>query len=75
MSDKDEPLELLTTKPNEMEAALVVNALDAEGIKAIATGEHTSMFKAESPGMVAVHVRASDLARARSVMKQYEHEE
>jgi len=25
--------------------------------------------------MVAVHVRASDLARARSVMKQYEHEE
>lgn len=75
MSDKDEPLELLTTKPNEMEAALVVNALGAEGIKAIATGEHTSMFKAEAPGMVAVHVRANDLARARSVMKQYEHEE
>ena len=28
MTDQNDPLELLTTKPNEMEAALVVNALE-----------------------------------------------
>jgi hypothetical protein len=72
MTDKNDPLELLTTKPNEMEAALVVNALEMEGIKAIATGEHTSMFKAEAPGRVAVHVKASDLERARAVLNQFE---
>ena len=75
MSDKDDTLELLTTKPNEMEAALVVNALENEGIKAIATGEHTSAFKAEAPGLVAVHVRAGDLKRAQSVLEQFEGED
>ena len=72
MTDKKDELQLLTTKPNEMEAALVVNALENEGIKAIATGEHTSMFKAEAPGMVAVHVNASDLDRARSILRAFE---
>jgi hypothetical protein len=75
MTDQNDPLELLTTKPNEMEAALVVNALETEGIKAIATGEHTSMFKAEAPGLVAVHVKASDLNRARAVLQQFENDD
>jgi hypothetical protein len=74
MTDTNDPLELLTTKPNEMEAALVVNALENAGIRAIATGEHTSMFKAEAPGLVAVHVKASDLKRAQSVLSEFEQE-
>ncbi len=72
MTDKKDELQLLTTKPNEMEAALVVNALENAGIKAIATGEHTSMFKAEAPGLVAVHVNASDLESARSILREFE---
>ena len=72
MGDKDEPLVILATKPNEMEAALIVNALEDEGIKAIATGAYTSMFKAEAPGTVAVHVKESDLERAREVIAQFE---
>ncbi len=72
MNNPAEDLAILTTKPNEMEAALLVNALESAGIKAVATGAFTSMFKAEAPGYVAIHVRQSDLEKARTLLGQFE---
>jgi hypothetical protein len=51
-----------------VEAAAIVTALDAHGVRATVTGSFTAGFRAEAPGMVNVLVRQEDLARARQVL-------
>ena len=67
-----DPNDLVTLKRVycETEAAVIVNALAEVGIRAIATGGFTSGFKAEAPGVVAVQVLRSDLAKAHELLRE-----
>ena len=49
----DDSLLVLVSVANEMQAALIVNTLEAHGIRATATGDFTSGFRAEGPAMYA----------------------
>jgi hypothetical protein len=69
--DPNKPI-VLTTRPSEPEAALLVAALDQRGIDAQATGGLTSALRAEAPGVVRIIVRQSDLDRAQSVLAELE---
>jgi hypothetical protein len=53
---------------NEVDAAIVVGALEDAGIQAMAVGGYTSGFRAEAPGEVRVVVTLGDVARAREVL-------
>ncbi len=61
-------LEVLVQVPNEIEATLIANDLESEGITSVLTGINTAAFQAEAPGMVSVMVRHADLDRARQIM-------
>jgi len=63
-------LETLAWLANEFEAALIVNALEEQGIRATAVGGYTSGFRAEAPGGVRVVVTRGDLERAREVLAE-----
>ncbi len=63
-------LETLAWLGNELEAALIVNALEEQGIRATAVGGYTSGFRAEAPGGVRVVVAQGDLSRAREVLAE-----
>jgi cyclic pyranopterin phosphate synthase len=62
----------LTTVPTDLEARMIVSALDAHGIEAQVTGEFTAGFRAEAPGQVRVVVRNADLERARVALAEVE---
>jgi hypothetical protein len=59
---------VLTTVTSDIEAAAIVTALDAHGIKATTTGGYTAGFRAEAPGVISVVVRHADLERARGIL-------
>ncbi len=61
-------LEVLVQVPNEIEATLIANDLEAEGITSVLTGVNTASFRAEAPGLVSVMVRQDDLDRARQIV-------
>ncbi len=61
-------LEVLVQVPNEIEATLIANDLESEGITSVLTGINTAAFRAEAPGLVSVMVRHDDLDRARQIM-------
>lgn len=69
--DRNKPV-VLTTRPNEAQAALLVAALEGRGVKAEATGGFTAGFRAEAPGEVSILVRACDLERAREALREIE---
>ncbi len=69
MQDPDSP-QLLIAVANELEAGTILSALSARGLDARMTGELTSGFRAESPGMVRVMVRHKDLARAQELLQE-----
>ena len=52
MTNELSPLEVLTSFPSEIEASMVVNVLESEGITAALTGANTAMFRTEAPGVV-----------------------
>jgi len=60
---------------NEIEAAMIVNALEEQGIRATAVGGYTSGFRAEAPGGVRVVVAQGDLFRAREVLAEVRREQ
>jgi hypothetical protein len=74
MADRLEHITPLTSVPTEMEASLIVAALKEEGLDASMTGEYTAGFRAEAPGQVQVQVADSDLARAKSVLSEIDHD-
>jgi len=67
-------LVVLTSVPNESEAAIIVAVLSEHGIRSISTGEFTAGFRAEVPGQVSVTVSATDLIQAREILAQVETE-
>ena len=67
--ENDDALLVLVSVANEMQAALIVNTLEDHGIRATATGDFTSGFRAEAPGDVRVLVKRSDLSEAREVLQ------
>ena len=69
MADRFEHISQLASVPTELEASLIVAALQDEGLDASMTGIYTAGFRAEAPGQVQVQVADSDLARAKSVME------
>ena len=68
MTAEASSLEVLTQVPNEIEATLIANDLESEGIRSVLTGVNTASVQAEAPGMVSVMVRHADLERARQIM-------
>ena len=68
MTAEASSLEVLTQVPNEIEATLIANDLESEGLMSVLTGVNTASFQAEAPGMVSVMVRHADLERARQIM-------
>lgn len=55
---------------SEIDAAILVNALEDEGISARTVGDCTSGFRAEAPGDVQVWVARRDLQKALEVLSQ-----
>jgi nitrogen regulatory protein PII-like uncharacterized protein len=56
---------------SDFEAAALVNALAASGIKASTTGGFTAGFRAEAPGEVHVIVRSEDKEQADKVLDEF----
>ena len=61
-------LEVLASFPHEVEASVIANVLEAEGIMTALTGVTTAMFRVEAPGLVSVMIRREDLDRARQIL-------
>ncbi len=59
----------VTSMPNELEAGVVVAALEESGIKSTMSGVYTAGFRAEAPGQVQILVAKEDEARAREVIR------
>jgi transcription initiation factor TFIIE subunit alpha len=75
MAKHPEHLAHLTSAPNEMEAGIIVAALDREGIKATMTGAETSGFRVGVPGEVEILVAQEDLASAQEVLDHAQSDE
>ncbi len=56
----------------DFEAAAIVSALEAAGIKAMAVGGHTAGFLAEAPGDVSVVVPANEVKPAEAVLAEFQ---
>jgi hypothetical protein len=70
MATDSDKLKTLTIVTNEWQAAAIVSALEAEGIRAHSVGGFTAGWKAEAPGGVSVLVVESDLARAKEILQE-----
>jgi hypothetical protein len=68
MTEHPEHIALLTSTPLEMEAGIIVGALEENGIKATMAGQTTAGFRAEAPGWVQVLVAEEDLESAKEVL-------
>jgi hypothetical protein len=74
MTHRPEHIALLTSAPLEMEAGIIVAALQENGIKATMSGQTTAGFRAEAPGWVQVLVAEEDLSRAQDILDQLRRE-
>ncbi len=70
MNEPTEDTVLLTTVPDEIEAAMIVAALEAEGIRAVHNGGYISGFKAEAPGEVRVLVQRAEQSQALAALQR-----
>lgn len=68
-TDHDAPVQLMRV-PNDMQAAIIVNALANHGIHATATGGFIAGLRAEAPGDVQIYVRREDLETARQILAE-----
>jgi hypothetical protein len=76
MSEPKEPNErtaVLTSAPSETEAAIVIEALENEGIRA-ESDEYTSGLRAGAWNWVTIMVAEEDLARAKEVLERVKQE-
>jgi hypothetical protein len=67
-----ENLVILSELSTDLEAAMVIAALEREGIEAFMKGEFTAGFRAEAPSWPKVEVRKSDYERARAILDSFE---
>ena len=68
MAHPDDELVVLVSLSNEVQASLIVGALQDEGIQAVAPGGFTSGFKDGIAGAVQVLVRRADRKRAQRIL-------
>ena len=68
-SDPESPV-IVAQRPDEMQAAVVVSQLEAEGINATAVGTFTSGFQVEIASMVKVVVPRRQADQAREILMQ-----
>ncbi len=71
MSDDPHRVVVLTTAPTEAQGAMIVAALEAQGVQAQMTGTLTSGYP-ELPSGVQVIIRYGDLEQAQSVLQAIE---
>ena len=69
-SDPHRP-HVIARVPTDFEAAAIVSALEAAGIKAMAVGGHTAGFRAEAPGDVTVVVPEDEAEQAEAVLAEF----
>jgi hypothetical protein len=69
---KDQNPVVLVSLPSEPQAAILVAALEGEGIRAEMSGVLTSGFRADVPGNVTVLVMPDDLERAQAILAEHE---
>jgi hypothetical protein len=65
---------LLTKAATEMEAGMIIAALEDEGIKASMAGADVSHMRVAVPEEVEIFVAEGDLARAQKVLEEAEHD-
>jgi hypothetical protein len=65
---------VLAIVPTELEAELILEALDERGIRAEQAGQLTAGFRAEAPGGVRILVRAKDAARGLAALREFQKE-
>jgi hypothetical protein len=70
MADYPAHIKRLTSTPQEMDAGIIVAALEENDIKATLSGAATAGFRAEAPGWVQVLVAEEDLPRAQRVLDE-----
>jgi hypothetical protein len=68
MTTSTDNLVTLAELSTDMEASMIIAALEREGIEAFMKGEFTSGFRAEAPSWPKVEVRESDYKRARAIL-------
>jgi Putative prokaryotic signal transducing protein len=68
--ESDETLVTVASRSSEVEAAILVNVLQDEGIRAVALGGFTAGFRTEAPGWVRVQTFASDAEAARCIIAE-----
>jgi hypothetical protein len=72
-ADPNRP-EVIARVASDAEAAAIVTALDACGIKAICVGQHISSFQVQVPTEMSIVVRASEAQAAREALEQIRRE-
>jgi len=75
VAEHSEQVVPLTSAPSEMEAGIILAALEDNGIKATMSGVYTAGFRAEAPGQVQILVSQQDLARAQQVLEAVDDEQ
>lgn len=70
MSLAPENLKTLVTVPTEVEATVIVNELESEGIRARSVGGFIADFREGIPAGFSVIVAESDLPQAKEVLEQ-----
>lgn len=73
MSDRPEHTAVLTSTPTESEAAIVIAALEENGIHA-SSDEYTSGLRAGAWNWVSILVAEEDLAEAQQILEQVQRE-
>ena len=68
-NDPESPV-IVAKRPDEVQAALVVSQLEAEGINALAVGTFTSGFQTEIASMVKIVVPRRQADEAREILLQ-----
>jgi nitrogen regulatory protein PII-like uncharacterized protein len=69
MAKHSQRLVLVDSTSTEMEAGVIVAALEQAGIQATLTGTYTAGFRAEAPGWVKILVAEEDLLQARTILR------
>lgn len=67
--ERPEHVVVVASAPNELEAGVMVAALEEAGIKATMSGAATADFRVGVPGEVQVLVAKEDEARAREIIR------
>jgi hypothetical protein len=70
MSERTDHVAVVTTAPTEMEAGIIVAALEREGIKATMSGAATAGFRVGVPGEVEILVASEDEEAAQRVLAE-----